>query len=383
MEEKTASGLREQQARRKRVNRMKMSMVAGGAIWILVLTVLIVVLLIKVVNLEERMDKELVSKEEVLQEHNEKSAESPKENASDTVLQDGAQTEDISDNDTAGSGDLTEDTGLADDTDLAAESAALSDGTDSADEGAALSDNSDSAAGGTDSAKEGQAVGEATEEDSNLLEEGEHPKVYLTFDDGPSENTAKILDILKEKNVKATFFVIGQEDEESKALYQRIVAEGHTLGMHSYSHKYDVIYKSLDAFKEDMNQLQTYLEEVTGVTPTIMRFPGGSSNQVSNVDIKELIRYVKGQGITYYDWNVVSGDATSQVYTPDELVANVMDDVVKYHTSIVLMHDSSAKASTVEALRSMIDQLQELGAELLPIDETTKPIQHIKAEDVD
>lgn len=359
MEEKTASGLREQQARRKRVNRMKMTIVAGGTIWILVLTVLIVVLLIKVIELEERLDKELVSKEEILQEHNEKSADYPKENASDTILQDGTQTEEFSTEDTADGEESSDETDLSDDTERE---------------------------DGTDSSLGGQADGEVpkeNDEDSNLLGEGEHPKVYLTFDDGPSENTAKILDILKEKNIKATFFVIGQEDEESKELYQRIVDEGHTLGMHSYSHKYDVIYKSLDAFAEDMNHLQTYLEEVTGVTPTIMRFPGGSSNQVSNVDIKELIRYVKEQGITYYDWNVVSGDATSQVYTPDELVANVMDDVVKYHTSVVLMHDSSAKASTVEALKPMIEQLQDLGAELLPIDENTKPIQHIKAEDVD
>ncbi len=365
MEEKTASGLREQQARRKRVNRMKMTMVAGGAIWILVLTVLIVVLLMKVIDLEERLDKELVSKEEILQENNEKSADSPKENASDTILQDGTQTEELSGEDTANDEDVLDDIDLSDET--------------------ALSDDTDKEAD-SDSSLEGQADGEVPEEsdeDSNLLEEGERPKVYLTFDDGPSENTAKILDILKEKNIKATFFVTGQEEEEAKALYQRIVDEGHTLGMHSFSHKYDVIYKSLDAFVEDMNRLQTYLEEVTGVTPTIMRFPGGSSNQVSNVDIKELIRYVKEQGITYYDWNVVSGDATSQVYTPDELVANVMDDVVKYHTSVVLMHDSSAKASTVEALQPMIEQLQNLGAELLPIDETTKPIQHIKAEDVD
>lgn len=359
MEEKTANGLREQQARRKRVNRMKMTMVAGGAIWILVLSVLIVVLLIKVIDLEERLNEELVSKVEVLQEHDEKNAESRKGNASDTILQDGKQPEDFSKEDTAESEDSADDTEFAEAADLA-EDAELS--------------------------MDGQAAGDVPEEgdeDSNLLEEGEHPKVYLTFDDGPSENTAKILDILKEKNIKATFFVIGQEDEEAKELYQRIVDEGHTLGMHSFSHKYDVIYKSLDAFAEDMNHLQTYLEEVTGVTPTIMRFPGGSSNQVSNVDIRELIRYVKEQGITYYDWNVVSGDATSQVYTPDELVANVMDDVVKYHTSVVLMHDSSAKASTVEALQPMIEQLQEMGAELLPIDETTKPIQHIKAEDVD
>ena len=84
-----------------------------------------------------------------------------------------------------------------------------------------------------------------------------------------------------------------------------------------------------------------------------------------------------------FDLAVASGDATSQVYTPDELVRNVINDVVRYDTSVVLMHDSSAKSTTVEALIPMIDQLQEMGAELLPIDETTEPIQHITAENVE
>lgn len=347
MEEKNAKGFGEQQARRRRVDRIKMTIVVGLLIWIIVLTVLLVTLLVKVIVLEQRLNEELISKEDIIQEHIDKSAESPRENSSDIVLKhDG------------GEGDASED-GLPEGS---SEESTQKDG-------------------------QGQAAGTAPEqgapEQDNTLETGEHPKVYLTFDDGPSENTAKILDILKERNIKATFFVIGQEDEESKALYRRIVAEGHTLGMHSFSHKYDVIYKSLDAFKEDMEHLQSYLKEVTGVTPTIMRFPGGSSNKVSNVDVEELIRYVKEKGITYYDWNVVSGDATSQVYTPDELVENVMNDVVRYDTSIVLMHDASAKGSTVDALVPMIDQLQELGADLLPIDEDTKPIQHIKAEDVE
>lgn len=354
MEEKTSNGLRQQQARRKRINRMKTFLVAGFAIWILALSVLMVTVFFKVSSLEERLDKELVSKEEVIQQDDEKSADSPKDNAAGAVVRDNSQAEDDS-----------ADNSPADES--------LADGT--------------SADGLQLVQEEGLEQEDVPEEevmdDSNSLDEGEHPKVYLTFDDGPSENTSKILDILKERGIKATFFVIGQEDEESKELYQRIVAEGHTLGMHSFSHKYDVIYKSLESFQEDMEHLRSYLEEVTGVTPTIMRFPGGSSNQVSNVDIRELIRYVKEQGITYYDWNVVSGDATSQVYTPDELVANVMEDVVKYDTSVVLMHDSSPKATTVDALGPMIDQLQELGAEILPIDETTKPIQHIDAEDVE
>lgn len=313
MEDNTTSGLREQQLRRKRIRKIKSTIVAGVAIWILGTSVLSVTLLIKLLHLEERLDKlaeSVISVEQVVENVNEKSAASP-------------------------------------------------DGT----------------AKTSDSVKNGTIL-------ENALEEGESRKVYLTFDDGPSENTAKILDILKEKNVKATFFVIGQEDEESKELYQRIVAEGHTLGMHSFSHKYSVIYQSLESFSEDMAHLQAYLSEVTGVTPEILRFPGGSSNQVSNTDMTEFIRFLKEKGITYYDWNVASGDATSQAYTPDELVQNVMNDVGRYETSIVLMHDASNKSGTVEALPVMIDKLQELGAELLPIDENTTPIQQIPAESV-
>lgn len=176
--------------------------------------------------------------------------------------------------------------------------------------------------------------------------------------------------------------MIGKEDEESRALYQRIVAEGHTLGMHSFSHKYSVIYDSLEAFEEDVNHLRSYLAEITGEEPDIIRFPGGSSNQVSNTDMTEFIHYLNQEGITYYDWNVASGDATSQAYTADELVQNVITDVEKYDTSIVLMHDAATKGTTVDALGPMIDQLQTMGVELLPIDENTKPIQHIPADSV-
>ena len=152
--------------------------------------------------------------------------------------------------------------------------------------------------------------------------------------------------------------------------------------MHSFSHKYNVIYESLEAFSEDVAHLQSYLAEVTGVTPEIMRFPGGSRNQVSNTDMTEFIRFLNEKNITYYDWNVASGDATSQAYTPDELVENVMNDVGRYETSIVLMHDAANKSSTVEALVPMIEKLQEMGVELLAIDENTTLIQQIPADSV-
>lgn len=334
MEDKTSNGLREQRLHRRRINRMKTTIVMTLALWILLSMILIVVLLIKLFSLEHKVDKmaeSMISVEQIAEGEDAKGASLPEE---ETSL----------------------------DASVPQEDTAETDGTDNA---------------------AADAVNVQNQEDTgNQKVEGQTQKVYLTFDDGPSENTAKILDILKEKNVKATFFVIGKEDEESKALYQRIVAEGHTLGMHSFSHKYSVIYDSLEAFEEDVNQLRSYLAEITGVEPDIMRFPGGSSNQVSNTDMTEFIRYLKGEGITYYDWNVASGDATSQAYTADELVQNVITDVEKYDTSIVLMHDAATKGTTVDALGPMIDQLQAMGVELLPIDENTKPIQHIPADSV-
>ena len=100
--------------------------------------------------------------------------------------------------------------------------------------------------------------------------------MYLTFDDGPSERTAKILDILKEKDAKATFFVVGSSSQESKELLRRIVNEGHTLAMHSYSHNYKKIYASVEDYLADMYQIFTQMREETCVTPSLFRFRGGS-----------------------------------------------------------------------------------------------------------
>lgn len=225
-------------------------------------------------------------------------------------------------------------------------------------------------------------VAQAINQKDNLAGPDDIHKVYLTFDDGPSSNTDKILDILKQYDVKATFFVIGKLDDESKARYQRIVSEGHTLGIHSYSHKYSSLYENLDGFVNDFSEMQNLLYKVTGQECLYYRFPGGSSNHVSNTDMSEFIKYLNSQGITYFDWNVSSGDATAMAYSPEELVANVMKDVVKYKTSVVLMHDAETKVKTVEALAPMIEQLQGMGAEILPIDDETTVIQHIAAADV-
>ncbi len=237
--------------------------------------------------------------------------------------------------------------------------------------------------GSTQADEEDYSIAKAVNQKENLARESDAHKVYLTFDDGPSPNTGRILDILKEHGIKATFFVVGREDGESRELYRRIVDEGHTLAMHSYSHKYSSLYSSLESFERDFSEIQNYLFEVTGEECLYYRFPGGSSNQVSDVDMEEFIRYLNGRGITYFDWNVASGDATAQAYTPEKLVENVLSDVVKYKTSIVLMHDAETKESTVKSLEPMIEALQGMGAEILPIDEDTTVVQHIAAASVE
>lgn len=211
----------------------------------------------------------------------------------------------------------------------------------------------------------------------NIAEEGDIPLVYLTFDDGPSENTDAILDILDDYNVKATFFVVGQDTEIYGDEYRRIVDEGHTIGMHSYSHNYSKIYQSSDSFIADYNKIHDLILDVTGVDTKYYRFPGGSSNKVSNSSMSVFINYLNQEGAVYYDWNVASGDATSQAFTADELVDNVMKDVVKYKTSVVLLHDASNKDATVEALPRLIESLNEAGAMILPITDDTTIIQHV------
>lgn len=206
-------------------------------------------------------------------------------------------------------------------------------------------------------------------------------KVYLTFDDGPSTKTEEILEILKEYDVKATFFVVGKEDDYSMEMYKKIVEEGHTLGMHSYSHQYSVIYQSVDAFASDIERLETLLKAATGEEINLFRFPGGSSNLVSNIGMQEFIKYLNSEGITYFDWNVSSGDATSKYLEADALVENVVRDVEIYKSSVVLMHDAADKPNTVEALPKLIEQLKAMDVEILPITEDVEPIQHIKADE--
>ena len=200
-------------------------------------------------------------------------------------------------------------------------------------------------------------------------------RVYLTFDDGPSEVTFQILDILKTYNVKATFFVLGRDDERSVECYNRIVDEGHTLAMHSFDHDFSRLYASLDSFSADTLRLRNFLFERTDgrVWCDYYRFPGGSSTTTAQADMKDLIAYLAREGIVYYDWNIYGGDDIAA----DVIVSNVTSNIARHDNAVVLMHDAADKTETVEALPRIIEYIQGLDhTVLLPITEETVPVQH-------
>ncbi len=207
-------------------------------------------------------------------------------------------------------------------------------------------------------------------------------KICLTFDDGPSIYTDDILDILDKYDVKATFFVNGKEGYDEQ--YRRIVAEGHTLGMHSYSHDYSKVYADLDSFADDLYQLHTYLYELTGVDSKLYRFPGGSSNNASRVDMARCIQYLNAKEIRYFDWNVSSGDASGGYKSADTIVLNVMSQIkaLDADTIVVLFHDASGKSTTVEALPMIIEKIKAMdNTVILPITDDTDAIHHISVSE--
>lgn len=216
-------------------------------------------------------------------------------------------------------------------------------------------------------------------DEENLAKANDIHKVYLTFEDGPSEYTAEILDVLKEKDVQATFFVTAQEGEEAGQLYKRIVEEGHTLGMHSYANNYSTLYESEENFREDITKLRAFLLGVSGVEPMYYRFMGGSSNQITNVPMENFIHYLNQEGLVYFDWNISLSDMLENDVATDEIVAQVTKDVVKYKTSVVHMHDANDMAISADALMALIDALLTSGVEILPIDESTAVVQEVKA----
>lgn len=229
---------------------------------------------------------------------------------------------------------------------------------------------------------EDTTAGEAYVDADNLAQEGDTHKVYLTFDSGPDEETGAILDALAAAGVKATFFVAGNEDPAMQDVYKRIVTDGHTLGMHSYSDQYSTIYASKEAFTSDLQKIRELLKNLTGAESVYYRFPGGSSNRISNTDMRDFIRVLNESKIRYFDWNVSAGDSSADA-TPESIVDQVTAGVSKYKTSIVLLHDGAGQNQTAEAIGPLVDALRSMNAEILPIDDNTKVIQYIPADDIE
>ncbi|MEN1761047.1 polysaccharide deacetylase family protein [Anoxynatronum sibiricum] len=193
--------------------------------------------------------------------------------------------------------------------------------------------------------------------------------VYLTFDDGPSANTARILDLLKQHQIPATFFVVGSDSDFAQRMYRRIVDEGHALGNHTYTHDYQQIYSSVDGFMKDVLRLQDHLEAITGVRPDVFRFPAGSNNrfyqQFQSSDnpyfMIEIMQALENKGLAYFDWNVSSTDAAATTLDTDIIISNTLNNLAGHQNAIVLFHDSSPKRTTVEALPHIIAHLKSRG----------------------
>lgn len=209
---------------------------------------------------------------------------------------------------------------------------------------------------------------------------GDGKYAYLTFDDGPSSNTYEILDILDKYGVKATFFVNGHTGTEMEERYKAIASRGHSLGLHTYSHKYENVYGGLAKFEEEIVTLRQYLYKLTGQDITLFRFPGGSSNSKVD-DIQPYIKWLTDNGYVYYDWNSSSGDATGKQISAKEIVDNSMIQAKEGYTNLViLMHDTDSKDTTVEALPELIEELLAYGYEIRAIDENSTPVQHRKLQ---
>lgn len=197
--------------------------------------------------------------------------------------------------------------------------------------------------------------------------------VYLTFDDGPSGRTAEILDILKKDNIKATFFIIGKEGARDKALLKRIVAEGHTIGIHTYTHVYGTIYQSVESYMEDFYKTYRLIYDTTGVKADVFRFPGGSINQYSALFYEEIIAEMMRRGFTYYDWNASSGDAHSNA-TQKSVYINTVQSSEGKDRIVLLMHDSISKSYTVAALPEIIEYYKVKGYKFERITNDVSPI---------
>lgn len=224
-------------------------------------------------------------------------------------------------------------------------------------------------------------AGNTTEKKATIkiIEPSNEKIVYLTFDDGPSKNTQKILDILDKYNAKATFFVTGENGGSQN--YRNLIKEahdrGHTIALHTYTHDF-AIYKSVDSYFEDLNKVGNMVKDIIGYFPRYIRFPGGSSNTISRKYCKgimsTLVDEVHARGFEYYDWNVGSGDASGNNVAESKIIKNSTGYSMKEIN--ILMHDTAAKGTTVAALDDIIEHYAAKGYVFKGIDDNSYAPHH-------
>lgn len=196
----------------------------------------------------------------------------------------------------------------------------------------------------------------------------EERKIYLTFDDGPIPGvTEKLLNVLKEQNIKATFFIVGKEIPGREDILKRIYSEGHTIGLHTYNHKFKNVYKSEDAFVDEMLQTRKKINEILNINPTAIRFPGGSSGRMT----QELLDKLHSNNMKVFDWTIDLHDGCASEVSVSELIKNGTKFNPKYRRLIILAHCNSNNINTVKALPEIIKFYKELGYEFAAIGEDT------------
>lgn len=194
-----------------------------------------------------------------------------------------------------------------------------------------------------------------------IIHIGERKIAYISFDDGPSNVTPKILDTLKEYEAKATFFIIaGNVKEEEIDILKRIIDEGHSIGIHTYSHKYSDIYSSVEAYLEDFYKVYQLIYEATGVKTKIFRFPWGSSNTYNKKIKNELITEMERRGFSYFDWNVSAEDSIGNP-SQASIKKNILKDLDRFDAPIVLMHDSAINNNTAKILPEILKIMKDKG----------------------
>lgn len=188
--------------------------------------------------------------------------------------------------------------------------------------------------------------------------------VFLTFDDGPDDNSDEVLDVLKANGVQGTFFTNGRTGDEAARIYNRIINEGHTLANHTWSHNY-AYYKTPELLYQDIQKVTDLQRQVTGVEPVkIFRFPGGSTtaNQA-------CVDGVTALGYNYFDWNVENGDGLSNNVTPEQSAQRIIDGCHANSVSVVLTHaERPVKAGSRQSLDTVIKTLKSEGYTFLPLD---------------